>query len=79
MAKPTTRDTGQIRLTAVYKHIHLAPEESTAGRAGVRLYSGAAGPGAVGGRLCNIKRVECPLAPARGCEWLFEKLGLAGN
>lgn len=69
MAEPTTQDTGQIRLTAVYKHIHLAPEENTAGHARMRLHSGAAGPGAVGGRLWNMKRIECLLALARGCEW----------
>lgn len=53
MAEPTTQDTGQRRSTAVYKHTHLVPEENPASHARVRLYSGAAGPGAVGGRLCN--------------------------
>ena len=35
--------------------------------------------GAVGGRLCNNKRVWCLLVPAGGCDWLVWILSQAGR
>ena len=65
MAENTTPPTGQVGQTAAYespqaRQGHSGPDPGTARQ-----------PGAVGGKLCSIERVECPWLPREDVMGLF--------
>ena len=66
--------TDEINSSRFVTHIHSPGEEDPAGHAGPHrgcTWEQSAQSGAVGGRLCSPKRVECPLFLTGRCDWLL--------